>query len=284
MTTGIVILNYNTWDETIVCVESIQEFFAIDNKCKIYVVDNCSPQKPSEEELCSLKSHPNVEIIQAAENKGYSAGNNIGIKKALEDKCNYIVISNSDVIFVDNTLSKLQDYLEKNNNVGIVGPQIYDENGTFQPLTMQVKLTAWGKIKNMLLKTYLGGLFKQFEKEFIQKQELKKPKKVFGVSGCCFMLRNECAKYLYPLDERTFLYEEEYIIGVILESTNFDIYVIPDTHIIHKQGVSTGRISTFSYKCLTDSEQLYLKEYLHTNILMRYLILAIRKLVMFNIQ
>ena len=42
---GIVILNYNTWDDTIACIESLLKFTKI-NKGKIYVVDNASPITP----------------------------------------------------------------------------------------------------------------------------------------------------------------------------------------------------------------------------------------------
>ena len=145
---------------------------------------------------------------------------------------------------------------------------------------MLTKLTAWGKIKNMCLHTPFGFLFKKFKNEFICDHQLDKPLKVFGVSGCCFMMSRDCAEYLYPLDERTFLYEEEYIIGAILENSKYSVFVIPNTYVIHAQGVSTGKISKFSYNCLIESEQLYLKEYLHTNIVMRYVIFALRKLLL----
>ena len=81
---------------------------------------------------------------------------------------------------------------------------------------------------------------------------------------------------MYPLDERTFLYEEEYIIGARLEKSCFDCFIIPNTHVIHAHGVSTGGVTPFSYQCLIESEQLYLKEYLHSNWCIRKLILLIR--------
>ena len=37
---------------------------------------------------------------------------------------------------------------------------------------------------------------------------------VYHVSGCCFLMNRKAAETLYPLDENTFLYDEELIIGI----------------------------------------------------------------------
>ena len=274
---GIIILNYNTWQESLDCIDSINEF--CDEEVKLYLVDNNSTLQPSSDQINSIYRKKNVELIKVKENRGYSAGNNVGIKKALEDNCSYIMICNSDIIFVDNTISKLFHYMRENKHVGIVGPQIYNKDNMFNPFYMICPLTATGKIKNMLLHTPVAVLFKNFEKSFIRKKELIVPMEVFGVSGCCFMVSRECAEYLYPLDERTFLYEEEYIIGAIMRKSPLSIHIIPDTKIIHAHGKSTGGMTKFTYGCLIDSEQLYLQEYMKSNLLIRKLIYIIRKIM-----
>lgn len=272
---GIVILNYNTWNETVECVKSIDKYKPVDSY-KIYIVDNNSSVDPTDSELLYLQKNVNVEIINSKINKGYSAGNNIGLKSALNDNCDRILICNSDILFVDDSISEMDSFLKTDSSIGIVGPQIYNKSDEFQPFYMITKLTGLGKIKNMFLHTPFKVLFKNFEKSFIRKSELSSPMKVFGVSGCCFMLNQDCLKYLYPLDERTFLYEEEYIIGAVLEKSKYKVYIIPNTHVIHAHGASTKGMTDFSYKCLINSEQLYLKEYLHTNIVLRKIILTIR--------
>lgn len=76
---GIVILNYNSWADTVACVDSIHE---AEKKLefRIYLVDNCSPVRPETGVLESLDKK-GVIFIQNERNAGYSAGNNIGIKK-----------------------------------------------------------------------------------------------------------------------------------------------------------------------------------------------------------
>lgn len=280
---GIVILNYKTWNETLDCIKSIDKHIG-DINYRVYVVDNASPNKPDEETLGLLTGNPRVELIMHDENKGYSAGNNVGLKAALRDECEYVLICNSDILFVDDSINKMISFLVENNNVGIVGPQVYNGEGVFQPLYMKCRLTGMGKIKNMCLHTKLAFLGRRFEKKFIQRTEIEEPMKMFGTSGCCFMMSKECLQYLYPLDERTFLYEEEYIIGAILEKSKFDIYVIPNTHVIHNHSVSIGGISKFSYKCMMDSEQIYLKYYIKSLFIMRKTIWLIRKVLLKRIK
>lgn len=272
---GIVILNYNTWFESLHCIESILENYDLD--CMIYLVDNCSAVEMPLAVKEKLKKFQNIKMIFAVKNRGYSAGNNLGIAEALRDACDNILICNSDIIFIDKSIKIMETFLKSNANVGIVGPQIYNSEDVFQPFYMLSKLTGIGKLQNMILHTPLRKTQEKFKKNFIREVELVESMEVFGVSGCCFLMSRECAEFLYPLDEHTFLYEEEYIIGVRLEKSNFKIYIVADTHVLHLQGVSTGGMSEFAYDCLIESEQYYLKEYLNCNFLLRNLIFFIRK-------
>ena len=119
---GIVILNYNSWNDTAECVRSIlnEESKA---EYKIYLVDNGSLQRPTEEQSEFFRK-AGLELIQNSENKGYSAGNNVGIKKALDDGCDAVLISNSDVRYEKDSIYQLYDYLSHHPEAGIVGPKI----------------------------------------------------------------------------------------------------------------------------------------------------------------
>ena len=199
MQLGIIILNYNTWDETLKCVASIQKFY-VESQYKIYIVDNCSTEKLSMEQEEILLSLRNVEVIYAKENRGYSAGNNIGIKRAIEDSCTHFLICNSDIIVVDKTIWRMCNYMNKNMMVGIIGPQIYNTKDEFQPFYMLCELDGVGKLKNMALKTPFRIFLRKFKNNFIRTKELSEPLDVFGVSGCCFLVSDRCINEVYPLD------------------------------------------------------------------------------------
>lgn len=272
---GIVILNYNTWDESIQCIESMRKNISLSNR--IYLVDNLSPKKPSEE-ILGLISKYDVELIYNTVNSGYAAGNNVGLKKAYEDGCDAFLISNSDVLINDDSIDLMNQFALEHTGVGVVGPIIYDVNGVRQPIHMLSKLTASGKIKNMLLSTPLKPLFRKFQKGFVTYEKPTEPLKVFGVSGCCFLITKKCYESVFPFDENTFLYEEEYILGCRLEEKDIEAYILPGAQIVHAEAVSTGGMSKFSYNCLIESEQYYLKEYIHSNAFMRSIIKLLREI------
>jgi GT2 family glycosyltransferase len=66
-----------------------------------------------------------------------------------------------------------------------------------------------------------------------------------------------------PLDEHTFLYEEESIIGVRMEESELKSVYFPRASVIHKHGQSTGCVKAIPYICIVQSELYYCFNYLH---------------------
>jgi GT2 family glycosyltransferase len=276
---GIIILNYNTWDETIECVKSIIQYHDMRDKI-IYIVDNNSPNGIEKKQKDFFLDKKNINLIFNKENKGYSAGNNIGLSKAIEDGCDYFLICNSDIVFKDNTIDILRDSINVlPNDVSIVGPRIYNIEDKFQKFMFVIKLTYSVKIKLILSHTPLKIFLKKFLADFYYSNEyFESPKEVFCVMGCCFMISTVGIKCLYPLDENTFLYDEEFIIGCVNELNKLKTYIIPNTKVIHAHGVSTSKSSNKTNIYMIESEQYYLKKYLNTNYFARKFLYFLRLL------
>lgn len=282
---GIVVLNYNTWHETEKCIKSIIK--TTDNvKYHIYLVDNASPVKMTDnvEKMIQLD---NITYIQAEVNRGFSAGNNLGVYAALEDECSEILISNNDVYYSKGSIKKMQDFLLNNTNVGIVGPEVRLRNDEIQEVMFGIKTTLSGKYKYLLRKTPFKFLVRDFLEKFtIDHKKINSPIKVHSVIGCSFMVSKECTKEIFPLDENTFLYEEERIIGIKMENIGYDTVYYPEVNVFHDHGASTKGLSSFSYSCLVESEIYYLKKYLNNKNIeiiplyiirtFKYLILSVR--------
>ena len=124
---SIVILDYKKSKRVCENVESIQQ--QVTNfPFEIIIVDNsCNPENA--EKLKSLKKLSNVQVHINKKNIGYVRGNNRGAQMA---HGKYLLIVNPDIIWRDkDTLQKLVDYMDKNPNVGILGPkQINDGDGS----------------------------------------------------------------------------------------------------------------------------------------------------------
>lgn len=91
---GIVIANWNGEQLIDKCLESLtnQSF----KEFKVYIVDNNS-KDASKKIINQYKSKISVTLIELDKNYGFAKANNIGIKKAINDKCDYILTLNNDV-------------------------------------------------------------------------------------------------------------------------------------------------------------------------------------------
>lgn len=264
---GIVILNYINWDDSYLCIKSILKNTQ-GITFNIYLVDNNSPNNMPDNIKKIIEKYDNIQFLSVAKNLGYSAGNNIGIEQAKRDSCSAILIANSDVRFTKYSIEKMFFYLQKHTDVGIVGPMILDKNKKIQKENLCKKT---GLKEKYLVRTKLNVLFRKHYREYFGlNRDYRESFEVFAVLGCCFMMSNLCAKEVTPLDENTFLYEEELILGIKMQEANFKTVYFPESVIYHLHGKSTENVKAFAFQCNVESEIYYCKQYLKSTIIQIY--------------
>lgn len=116
----IIILNWNTPSDTIECLNSLDKV-DYDN-FKVIVIDNGSTDD-SVERISS--AHPDIILIKNQENLGFTEGNNIGIRFALEKGADYVFILNNDTTVNRDVLKELVYAAENEDSVGILAPKTY---------------------------------------------------------------------------------------------------------------------------------------------------------------
>src|SRR5258706_7959859 len=116
-----IIVHYQVKEEIF---DSIQAIISSKPKVsyEIIVVDN-DERKSLFKELHN--EFPKVKYV-ANKNRGYGQGNNTGAKYA---KGKYLFILNPDTKVYPGCIDTLHDFLEKNKNVGIVSPFLYEADG-----------------------------------------------------------------------------------------------------------------------------------------------------------
>lgn len=121
VTLGIIILNWNAAALTKKCVGRLQEWHRLNPR--VYVVDNGSTE--GNLDLSGEKEIP-VLLVQSPTNLGYAGGNNLGIRNAIEDGCEFILLLNSDASISEDHVEMLLDHLKRNPEIGCIGPAIYE--------------------------------------------------------------------------------------------------------------------------------------------------------------
>lgn len=255
---GIIILNYETWELSLRCMQSLMEQ---DNakSFQIYLVDNAS-KAGMPKTVKDFITQYNVTYISSDKNRGYAAGNNLGIRRALQDGCDALLISNNDIVYRKGAVWALYDTLKEQKDIGIAGPKVLDEKGLVQPSRIARKT---GMREIFQLYTVAKLIFrKSWKTYFCLDRDVDKMDDVYHVSGCCFMISAECAKQVLPFDETTVLYGEELILGVCMERAGYRTVYQPKSVVVHKHGATTKRVKPFMYQCISESELYYCSRYL----------------------
>lgn len=261
---GIVVLNYNTWEETEQCIRSILDTVAA-LPYRIVLVDNGS-LRACPTSLESLVKEHDITFFKNGKNLGYSAGNNVGISHARTIGCNSILITNNDVVFLPGSIENLQASLEHrvSEKVGIVGPKILRPDRSLDTQNYICRRT--GMKERYQVRTVLKHMFRRAHISYYGlDKDLSSAFPVYSVSGCCFIMSGACADAITPFDERVFLYNEEQIIGIRMEESGFRTIYDPSCEIIHAHGKSTSRIRAQAFSASVKSDIFYSKVYLHAS-------------------
>lgn len=110
----IVSYNFEKWLHT--CLASLRNSSV---KTTVLVIDNNSRDKTCE---IIAEEYPEVILFQNKENLGFGKANNIGMRYALENGFDYILLLNQDAWVEENTLEKLINASVKNPGFGIISP------------------------------------------------------------------------------------------------------------------------------------------------------------------
>lgn len=262
MKNAIVILNYNDLENTKKIIENIKDYQILDY---IIIVDN----KSTDNSLNSLKKLENekIKVIDAKENKGYAAGNNVGIKYLLDNtKVENIIISNPDIIVEENTIKNLIKNLE-NKDIAVIAPLIKEPSSLSNGWKLPTFLSEL--VSNI-------PILRRYEQKILSYKEYDNLTKVDVVKGCFFIVKREVFDKIGLFNEGTFLYYEENILGKKLKDMGYNTYVDKTSVVIHNlsQSVDKSIKKINKFKILKDSQYYYEKNIIKSNIF-RLLILRI---------
>lgn len=273
---GIVIINFNTYEKTIDCVKSIQNTY--NDEYKIYLLDNASKNDSCKRLKDEFSEDSRIELIFSEENLGYARGNNLCLKKAKEDGCQYVIISNNDIVYSPNAIANLVNEI-KTEKVFLVGPRVVKPTGETQAT---VKYHRPGFLEYMIYETYTRNFFmKSYEKH---EQVPEKSQDVYWIAGCTFIVDLDLFEKIGYFDEYTFLYYEEFILSEKAKKAGYRERYCVDAEVLHYHGASMGgSLNIFTRSANWRSESYFIRNYLHWGIIKRWLLWQMRVLeIKFN--
>ncbi|WP_418263904.1 glycosyltransferase family 2 protein [Flavobacterium faecale] len=284
----IVILNYNESKYTISLIDQLRNQTFLN--WEIVVVDNCS----REDQVVLLKENlpSDVFAIFSEENLGYAKGNNLGLKYSGINEIDYFLVLNNDLIiedekFIEELIKGMIAY--ERDNVVASSP-IVNTVSTKIPLEDQIQVRRVLSLRStFLINIPLFKLFtKNIESKFLYKKNmpfLNKYMKCDSINGAAFIIESEFIKSNNYLDDGTFLYYEEIILGKQIKNAGNTCLLNGFTFVDHLQGISTksstNNISVKMERLKYKSSLYYLKKYENMNTISCFLYSFLSEITIF---
>ena len=292
---GIVVLNYRNFADTCACLRSLEA--ATYPRTFVVVVDNDSRNDSlarlrenlaERRTTCDFVEERELEtagrlrerilLVQASGNRGYAAGNNLGIRAALARDCEYVLVLNNDTEVAPGFLEPLVAHAEAHPHLGAVGPKVVDPAGRIESscARRRPELLYYFFGDGFLRRLFPGNRWRRrhfYEGEYAY----DRPREVDVLSGSCMLVRAAAFREIGLLDENTFLYLEEFILHEKLRAAGWGQAIVPASVVVHKGGQSAKKaVPARIRQAKRESRRYYLSRYRHCGKFLVWLIDGMR--------
>jgi hypothetical protein len=190
---SIVILNWNQEGDTAECLESLKAI--IYPNYEVILVDNGSVDGSD----VNLKERfPYITLLKNEENLGFAEGSNVGIRYALKNGADYVLLLNNDTIVAENLLSELVKIAESDPKIGVVGAVNYYYDEPAKIWASGAQMISWWTGKRVDI-THNQVDIGQFEAN----------REVDYVPGSCLMIKASVVQEVGLMEPKYFSYYEE---------------------------------------------------------------------------
>ncbi|MGE0092666.1 MAG: glycosyltransferase family 2 protein [Bacteroidales bacterium] len=235
---SVITINYNQSAVTAQLLESLNNL-TYPNK-EVFVIDNGSPTDNPD---WLQSDFPWISLVKTGKNLGFAGGNNVGISKSKGD---YLLFINNDTEVPPGFLEPLVEFMEKEKLAGMVSPKIkfYWDPTMIQyaGFTRMTKYTV--RNKAIGYKSKDTGLYDSISE-------------TNSVHGAAMIVKREVVEKIGPMPELYFLYYEEHDWAQMAKRAGYKLFYNPDSFVMHKESVSTGKESPLKTYYLNRGRLIY---------------------------
>lgn len=239
---SIIILTYNSRDVVLGAIASIEKHYKEEVKngqIELIVVDNGSTDDSYHvlETYSKKTTIKSFRIIDNKRNIGFSAGNNKAIPYT---KGRYILFLNPDTVVYPQTLTRMIAFMDSHPQAGAATCKVLTPQGTVDQASHRGFPTPWNAF------THFTGLEKLFpqSKWFAGYtrgwEDFTKLHTIPACVGAFLFVRRSTGEKIGWWDEDYFFYGEDLQFCYDIGKAGYKIYYVPDVHILHYGGVSSG--------------------------------------------
>lgn len=239
---AVILVNWKKYNLTSNCIDSLNK--SNYKNFKIILVDN----EYSEKSLIDLRNkHKELIVFKEKNNLGFAGGNNIGIRYALENDYDYIMLLNNDTEVKENFILPLVERIERDHSLGAVQPLILNFSNK------SIIWNAGGKLNKFLGITSTRLNNNKLNSSIVFDDYTD------WISGCCILIKSEILTKVGLLDEKFFNYYEDVDWSLRMKNLGYDLGFVKESIIYHhgssssknkktKEGVISSKIHYFNIR------------------------------------
>ena len=270
MKLALVVLNYNDADNTLKILGNVADYSVFD---KVIVVDNASNDDSKIRLKSFCEKRDKIFFVENQENKGYGAGNNVGIFVAKKLGMDLALIANPDTDFEERVIKVVKSVMVKNYNISICAPLV-ETNDVYGSRENVLKGASCWPMRDFMHSLVENGpicrrLFTKalhYDRNFYN----AKIRKVGAVLGALLMVRVEDFLRVGGYDENMFLYGEEDLLSKKMADIDKKTVVVTGYKYkhIHSASIKKSLKSLYSRQKIREESTMYFyKNYLKINLL-----------------
>jgi len=258
MKIGFVTVSFHSTNDTLVVVEQLKKnTLPLGVTSTVYVVDN----DRSEDLKNKLKKYSHVVYIESPGNIGFAAGNNLGLRQALLDESDILVLINNDTLVPEDLILQILASPIVEKSTGAVGGLIYFAKG-FE-FENKYKNDELGRVI-----WYAGGEYdwnnvyaKHTGVNEVDKGQYDGQRETGFITGCLFITKAEVLKKVGLFDERYYLYFEDSDLGLRIKKAGYKLIIDSNVKIAHKVAQSSAIGSPLNDYFLTRNRLVFGMDY-----------------------
>ena len=255
---AIVIVNYNVCDLLRNCLKSVYASTGL--TIEVCVVDNASPDDSAD---MVTREFPQAKLIRNAENMGYAAANNLGLKyfgfgtqgsgigaqgssrstlrAAHTALPRYALLLNPDTVVPPDAFAQMLALMDQNPAFGVSGPKLVRLDGSLDLACRRgfptVEVSFWRLTK-------LSKLFprsRRFGRYNMTYLDADQPAEIDSVVGAFMLVRREAIEQAGLLDEIFWMYGEDLDWAYRIKQCGWKVYYYPRVIVQHIKRASSGQ-------------------------------------------
>ena len=248
---SIIIVNWNVRDLLRDCLRSIDVGRGA-LSVEVIVVDSAS----ADDSVAMMRDQFSwVRLIPCDENVGFPRGNNIGLAEA---SGMHLLLLNPDTVILEDALPKMVAYLQAHSDVGALGPQLLNPDGSIQSSRRRFPTAATGFLESTWLEGLAPGVLRRYYALDLPDDATAD---VDWLTGACIMVPRAIYEEIGGLDEGYYMYSEELDWCRRIKATGRRVVYFPAAQVTHHIGKSSEQAVTARHINFQRAKLRYFRKY-----------------------